>query len=397
MIIKTTKYKTNVVSLRFKEPLTKENLGLRAFLPNVMVSKSPLYNSRKVLNEALEDLYGATLSQRTFRQGLLSIVEFSITFINHKFTTEPLLENALKLLKDVVFGHKNLSKTEFLIEKKIAKDRILAFQNNKTSYALTRLFEVMFEGDNQSLISIGKLKDIENVSYNQMNNYYKKFIKSSYDVLISGDFKDSDIELINSYFKGTNEKKDIIDYVNKEPNYKEVIERDKINQAKVNIGYLLPVRYKDEEFYQAAIFNLVFGGDVHSRLFLNVREKHSLCYYVRSLYEPFKGFIYVVAGIDKGRVELALKVIDEELEGLKKNLISDDELLFSKQSYINSLKEAEDSQNRQLDSFYLQKELGLETTAEMIEKINAVTKEEVQQIARKVTKDALYILAPEEM
>ena len=163
MIVKTTKYKTNVIALRFKETLTKETLGLRAFLPNVVTSKSPLYNSRKKLNEALEELYGATLSQRTFRQGLLSIIEFCITFINHKFTTEPLLENVLKLFKDVVFNHKNLSKTEFLIEKKIAKDRILAFQNNKTSYALNRMIEIMFENSNQSLISIGKLDDIENV------------------------------------------------------------------------------------------------------------------------------------------------------------------------------------------------------------------------------------------
>lgn len=397
MIIKTTKYKTNVISLRFKETLTKETLGLRAFLSNVMVSKSPLYDSRKKLNEALDDLYGATLSERTFRQGLQSIIEFSITFINHKFTTEPLLENVLKLLKDVVFGHKNLSKTEFLIEKKIAKEKILAFQNNKTSYALNRMIEIMFEGTNQSLMSLGKLEDIESVSYNEMNNYYKKFIKSPYDVLISGDFNDSDVKLINSYFKGTNTKVEIIDYDNKEPNYREVIEHDKINQAKVNIGYLLPVRYKDNDFYEAAIFNIVFGGDVHSRLFLNVREKHSLCYYVRSQYEPFKGFIYVYAGIDKLRVELALKVIDEQLEDLKKNLISDEELMYSKQSYINSLKEAEDNQNRQLDSFYLQEALNLDTIDEMIEKINAVTKEQVQNMARKLTKDTLYILAPEEM
>lgn len=397
MIIKTTKYKTNVISLRFKETLTKETLGLRAFLSNVMVSKSPLYDSRKKLNEALDDLYGATLSERTFRQGLQSIIEFSITFINHKFTTEPLLENVLKLLKDVVFGHKNLSKTEFLIEKKIAKEKILAFQNNKTSYALNRMIEIMFEGTNQSLMSLGKLEDIESVSYNEMNNYYKKFIKSPYDVLISGDFNDSDVKLINSYFKGTNTKVEIIDYDNKEPNYREVIEHDKINQAKVNIGYLLPVRYKDNDFYEAVIFNIVFGGDVHSRLFLNVREKHSLCYYVRSQYEPFKGFIYVYAGIDKLRVELALKVIDEQLEDLKKNLISDEELMYSKQSYINSLKEAEDNQNRQLDSFYLQEALNLDTIDEMIEKINAVTKEQVQNMARKLTKDTLYILAPEEM
>ena len=127
-----------------------------------------------------------------------------------------------------------------------------------------------------------------------------------------------------------------------------------------------------------------------------MREKHSLCYYVRSQYEPFKGFIYVYAGIDKIRVDLALKVIDEQLTDLKKNLVSDEELLYSKQSYINSLKEAEDNQNRQLDSFYLKKVLNLESIDEIINKVNAVTKEQIQKMARKLTKDTLYILAPEE-
>ena len=87
---------------------------------------------------------------------------------------------------------------EFLIERRLRIN--FSIQNNKTSYALTSYLICL--SDNQSLISI-VFKILKMLVI--IDEYYYKFIKSSYDVLISGDFKDS-IWLINSYFKGTNER-----------------------------------------------------------------------------------------------------------------------------------------------------------------------------------------------
>src|SRR5690554_829261 len=130
MYIHSTKFKTNLISLRFKEVIDKKNIGLRAILPQVLSASSPLFNSRIKLSEALDDLYGASLTARTYKQGRLSIIEFSISFIRPAFINEPLLEKVLILLKDVIYGHKKLSKPEFDLEKRMAIEKILAFEND---------------------------------------------------------------------------------------------------------------------------------------------------------------------------------------------------------------------------------------------------------------------------
>ena len=89
IIDKSNKFKTTIISVRFKEKITKENVGLRALLPNLMSASTNVYKTRQALSEALEDLYGASINVRTTKTGLISIMEFSIYFINQSFTEEP--------------------------------------------------------------------------------------------------------------------------------------------------------------------------------------------------------------------------------------------------------------------------------------------------------------------
>lgn len=396
MIIKTTKFKTRIISLRFKEVMGREHLAYRAILPGLMVSKSPKFPSRKQLSEALDDLYGASLVGKTYRQGNVSFVEFSISFISPAFTEEPLLEHAISLLHDVVYGHKALPKSEFEIEKRLATEKVMAYENEKTQYALGRMLEVMFEGDNQSLRTQSTKEDLNSVTYAKLNNYYKKFLKNSMDVVLSGDFSDDEIDLIYNTFKQNKQEVSLFDPKKVDEHSKELTETDHIAQAKVSIGYSLDSRYNDSDYYATVLFNIAFGGGVHSRLFLNVREKHSLCYYISSSYNPYKGFLFVYSGIDKERVNLALEVIDEQILDLQTNELSIEELRLSKNTLINQLKETEDSQGRQMDAHYFKSLIHMDEPLEdIIAKIEAVTPKEVLNSARKLKKNTLYILAPE--
>ena len=77
VINNTSKFNTTIVSLRFKEEIKYENVGLRALVPNVMSCSTPKFKTRKALNEALENLYGAYINARTYKLGKLSVIEFS--------------------------------------------------------------------------------------------------------------------------------------------------------------------------------------------------------------------------------------------------------------------------------------------------------------------------------
>ena len=89
---------------------------------------------------------------------------------------------------------------------------------------------------------------------------------------------------------------------------------------------------------------------------------------------PLKDFLYIYAGIDKQRVDLALKVIDEQVLDLQTNLLSEDELSLSKDAIINQLKESQDSQGASLSRLYLQVLLDNKLTLdEQIERVSKVT------------------------
>ena len=82
-----------------------------------MSASTNKYKTRKNLNRSFEALYGATLNVRTTKLGLVSIMDFSISFINQSFTAEPVFEEALEILHEVVYGHKNLPKKNLILKK----------------------------------------------------------------------------------------------------------------------------------------------------------------------------------------------------------------------------------------------------------------------------------------
>lgn len=391
------KFKTTYIAVKFKEELNKDNIGYRALLPSLLRTKSKSHPNRKALQEALKDLYGAKLGTRTSRTGLVSLVEFSISIINPDFTSEPLFEEAVKLLNEVIY-QPNLPKADFEIEKRMLIEKIHAFENEKTSYAVQRMFEEMFSEEIYGLRVQGKVEDVANITYNDLNAYYKKMLKTnSLDIVVSGNLTETEKAVITKYFKEDKVVFEIVDFQDKEvQKVKEVTEYDTISQSKVNLGFRLPVRVDDKLHYAATLFNTALGGGIHSRLFLNVREKHSLCYYISSSYDALKGFMFIYSGIDKERVDLALKVIDEQIKDLQTKKLSEEELFLSKQTMINRLKESEDAQVQSLEAKYNRHLLNnTKTLEERIELILSVTPEEVLEVANMLKKDTLYILAPE--
>lgn len=400
IINNTSKFKTTIVSIRFKEEIKKDNVGLRALLPNVMSASTPKFRTRKALNEALENLYGASVSARTYKFGKLSIIEFSLSIINPSFMDDGFFNLSLEVLNEMIYGHKNLPKKYFELEKRLLLEKIDAYKNDKTSLSLNRLFEEMFKDERYGIRVRGETEDVLPLQYEDLNKYYQEFLKTNdCDVLISGDISDEEVSLIKKYFKTKNIYKHtpIEEETHETADLNIIKEYDDINQAKLNIGYNLPIQYGDDLYNAAILFNLAFGGSVHSRLFRIVREKHSLCYYILSTYEGYKGLFYIYTGIDKDNVDFALELINEQIIDLQTNLLSEEELNLSKKSIINDIKQVEDSQQRSTQQRYVQKLLGSNSTVEeRIEAINKVKPIDVLNVAKLVKPDTIYLLSPEE-
>ena len=174
-------------------------------------------------------------------------------------------------------------------------------------------------------------------------------------------------------------------------------ETQEMKQGKLHMGYTTPVRFGDEDFPKMQIFNGIFGGYAHSKLFMNVREKESLAYYASSSYASYYGLLFVVSGIEPSNEQKARDVIQEQLKAIQNGDITDLELAQTKAMLINQMKEALDSSRGQIEIFDQYKELNEPFTLDTwTTRWQAVTKEDVQQMAKQLELEATYFLCGKE-
>lgn len=397
LIDQTKKFKTILITLKFKRVARVDEFAFRTLLPSVLRTKTNLYKNRQQFNEKLENLYGASLTSNTNKIGTLSVIHVQLKLINPSLALDQtLFEEGLAFLKEYMFGHDRFNENDFILEKNMLIEEVVAKENDKTRYALTRLFEEMCPTELYGARVSGTQSQLESLTFKQFKQYYKDFIlQDELQIILSGDIDQEAVKLAQTYFPQASFKAmDFLDYETKPIlAVKEIIEHDKISQTKLNIGYRLPIRQGDSKHVAAVLFNAALGGYVHSRLFLNVREKHSLCYYVSSVYDAYKGIMFIYSGVDAKRLDLARKVIDEEVRRMSIERISEKELALSKQALINDLKESEDSQGARQNLLYIQALLGkTPTLAERIEKIEQVTPDDLLAVGKLLVKDTVYLL-----
>src|SRR5690625_2502491 len=173
----------------------------------------------------------------------------------------------------------------------------------------------------------------------------------------------------------------------------EVIERQNIQQAKLHLGYRTNCVYKDNDYPALQVFNGIFGGFPSSKLFLNVREKHSLAYYAASRIESHKGLMFVFSGIAPDQYELAKEIIEDQMKQMIQGDFTEEHLNETKEMTINQLKETMDHPQGIIELNYQRVIAKSEVTPELlIDKIRTVTKEEVISVAKKINQEIVYLL-----
>ena len=170
-----------------------------------------------------------------------------------------------------------------------------------------------------------------------------------------------------------------------------------VTQCKLVMGLRTEIAYPNEDVAAVILMNALFGGTPQSKLFLNVREKHSLCYYCASKYNKHKGIMFIQCGVEQNKIEEAKKEIMRQLKEVKIGNFTDQDLKETKLYLSQSLKSVEDSLSS-LNSWYLSSSFLDDVTSpeELIKKINNVTREKVIEAANKVTLDTVYTLCGKE-
>jgi len=173
-------------------------------------------------------------------------------------------------------------------------------------------------------------------------------------------------------------------------------QKQPVKQGKLVIGMRAGMTYKDDNFPAIKLMNAIFGSGTFSKLFMNVREKMSLCYYCAARLDSNKGIITVESGVETENAEKALEAIRNELDEVRTGNFTDETLENAILSLKDMYKSVSDSVGS-IDSFFTMNCLSGEfrTPEQYIELIENVSREEVIIAANMVTEDTVFILESE--
>lgn len=390
------KFKTMSICVSIYRKLD-ETAAKTALLAGVLRSGCKKYPTKRMMERQLDMMYGATLASSVLKKGEVQILNFIIKAPTDVYTGENMAENLSDFIREVVFEAKItdgcFDAETVEVEKENLKSRIYAMMNDKRSYATQRCIEEMCSGEAFGLYELGSIERIDEITPEMLKQHYDKVISTSkIDVFVLGA---CDIDNVKQKFDSVYSAENMPETTLKPAPFeiKTVHEKMDVNQGKLVIGMRMEADIKGDDFYKVLIFNSVFGGGTHSKLFNNVREKLSLAYYAYSRLYRAKSVIIVGTGIEFDKYDSAKDEIYAQLEEIKSGNITDDEFNQAISSIENSYNSLYDNPVALMDFYMNQIILGEnETIEEMIANIKKVTKHDIQKIAGNCKTDTVYFL-----
>ncbi len=401
-VMKTNKFKNITISLKMASPIQRKNVTMRTLLSFMMASGTSSLPSPKLLSTYLDELYGARFSTSIGTKGKLHVIHAKMQYVDPQYVNDDeLTAKAVGLLKEIIY-HPNACNGAFNEEilqqqKKEYYYRMQAMKDDKYSYSLDQLFSNMGEDTTLGINSYGYEDEIEGITGSDLYQYYLECLDHDLvDIYVVGDISDDMIALIQKEFTF---RQDYLPMVSdwafastkKEP--KVVVEKQDITQAKLNIGYTIDTHFTSEDHYAMTIMNGILGAFSHSLLFKIVREKHSLCYYISSSYDAFNGIMVINAGIEGNQYEKTISLIKECIEMIQNDQFDDELIDITKFMFENSLKKSNDEATSMIALRYNRDISSKEETNETyIERLNAVTREEIVAASKKIKLDTIFFL-----
>ena len=409
LFIQNDRFNSTLLSFHFFVPLNAQTIEKNALLPFLLSSSTDKFKDYTELNIRLLELYGGILSASVNKSGDNLHIVISLNLINNDLTfeKEDIITEGANLLFSMVFkpslDGEAFCEKDVVREKRQTTERIEGEINNKRAFARSRLLSEMFGSDPYGLFVYGKAENVEKITAKDLYSSWKDLLCSAYVRLhiVGKSLPDGIFENLKSGF--SNIKRENVLSITKAALLPEsekvnvVTEHYAVTQGKICLGYTCSDNGGGEKALPHLVFSDILGGGAYSKLFRNVREKQSLCYYCSASSVRQKGFMVVSSGIDDKNADKVIKAVLKELSAVQKGEFEDFALNASKKSITDSLNAYYDS-SVALDAWYgtnLSKEEIL-TPKAAIEAINKISKEEIINAAKGLKLHTVYKLLSQE-
>ena len=398
-----TRFKQGALSIQFVRPMKKEEAALNALLPAVLLRGTKNHPDLRSITLRLDDLYGASVSALVRRVGDYQTTGLYCSFMEDKFALDgdeilaPMLDFVGELLLNPVTEKGGFSENFVESEKKNLISTIETEKNDKRVYASAQLLKIMCRNDSFGLPRLGEKEDAQKITAQTLYDHYRTVLAES---------------PVQVFYVGSAEPKQVAALLSKQfekisrapvmlapqtalagGDGDHVTEKMDVAQAKLCMGFVTSITNRSGDFAAMQVMNTVFGGGMTSKLFMNVREKLSLCYSVGSAYYGAKGVLTVSAGIDESKEQIARQEIMTQLEACRNGDITDEELAAAKEAVLSALRTVHDSPGA-IEGYYATAALsGLGMAPEEhAAAIAAVTGADVARVARTLSYHSSYVL-----
>jgi predicted Zn-dependent peptidase len=359
----------------------KKNNGIAHFFEHMAFKGSQKYPNSFVISSTVEG-FGGVFNAFTSKDH---------TGYWIKATTEH-FETMIDVIADMVQKPKLLPE-EIEREKGVIKEEINMYEDTPQR-KVGEIFENLVYPDHPLGFDIAGTKEtVQSFNRSTFVDYINSLYHPNNAVLvIAGGLGLSDyLGLIDNKFSGWKEGKKLMFEKIKESQAKPqmLIKYKKTEQAHFVLGYR-SFGFNDERKYVLNLLATILGGGMSSRLFIQVRERRGLCYYISSGSESYDdcGSFITQAGVTNNleKVKLAVRTVLEEHEKIKSGDIKSEELLKAKEMIKGRLMlSMEDSMN--IASFYGTKKIlqnKIISPEEIIAKIESVTAQEIANLAKEI-------------
>ncbi|MEG0370665.1 MAG: insulinase family protein [Clostridium sp.] len=399
--IENKSMKSIIVWFMFFMPLNK-TASENALISNILLRGCEKYTSTREMSKFLNESYGSIIGTDVNLKGEVYTLGVHINYINpdFDFINENITESIIEFLENVIYHsmeeNGQFNNEYFETEK---KNLLLQYQgriNDKDSYAFDRAIEVMCKDEAYSIDKLGDENTIKQLTNKNCFERYQEIVTNApLKVYVMGNVEINPFEKIlkNVFkFKDANaleiqiEKKSVL-------KVKEVFETIDTSQGKLVLGFRTSIDVKSNEFAALSIVNRLFGGGPESKLFINLREKESLCYTIYSTIEKHKGMMFVACGIDPSNKDIAVEKIINTLDSIKNGDFTDEDLRTCKAATRHGLISIKDNKYTYIG--YLQGlniyEAGY-SLDDLCENIKHITRDEVINASNTIVLDTVYFL-----
>lgn len=398
------RYKKNLISVAFSTQLSEDTATENVIVPVLLTkcnSKLPTY---KAFNNKMSRLYASGIGGTAGRQYDLQTISFGAYYLDDIYAlsgekmTGIMTDILIDCLTSPVTENGVFSEKFVELEKKTVIDNIETAINDKRSYAIERAMKTICKGEPASVCSYGTVEKAKLITPDSAYKAFRRMLETMpCEIICTGC---SDFEGVAEKFAAAFEKVGRHDIENTtialspvKTQTEEVTERLTVNQSKLVLGF----KSHSDDDAALVLLQKIFGGTTSSKLFRNVREKMSLCYYCSAARNDLKGIMLVNSGVENENIEKTKEAVIDQLEEIKNGNFTNEDINFAEMAIKNDFKSVADSAGN-VSNWYFDciRKNDIVTPEEKLGRYLGVSKERIIAAAKSMVLDSVYVLTGNE-